>query len=115
MPVKSLEELREGMITKEPVFDEAGNVVLREGVELTGKIIAALRQRGVSGVFVDTDEIADAHDKKQAERFGLTEGEKIRLCRQLDDKVNRIFAGHKDKRMLEMAEAAKRYHKAKIR
>jgi pyruvate/2-oxoacid:ferredoxin oxidoreductase beta subunit len=109
MATKTLDELSEGMITKEPVLDPLGNVVLREGVELTRKIITALKHRGITRIVVNKP------DNQEEKHEGLTNEERERMCQQVEEKIDRLFAGHKDKKMLELAEAAKRYHKSKIR
>jgi len=113
MLTRSMEELSEGMVTKEPVLDATGNVVLREGIRLTKKIITALRHRGITSISVDGAERQSTHEHDDLS--GLTEAERNRTCRQIEERIDRIFTGQKDGRMLELAEAAKRYHKSKIR
>jgi len=113
MTRRSTEELDEGMVTNEPVLDASGNVVLREGIRLTGKIITALRHRGVTSV--DISRVEAKSTGEQNEKPGLTEEERNRAYEQIDKKIGKIFEGQKDRRMLELAEAARRYHKSKIR
>ena len=109
MPRKTLEELDEGMVTEEAVLDNLGNVVLREGVELTKTLILALKNRGVTSISAGS---GGEEDPGQA---GLSEQEKTRMRRQVDEKVDRMFTGHKDRLMRELAEAAKRHLKRKIK
>ena len=109
MPRKTLEELDEGMVTEEAVLDNLGNVVLREGVELTKTLILALKNRGVTSIS------AGSGGEEDPEQSGLSEQEKTRMRRQVDEKVDQMFAGHKDRLMRELAEAAKRYLKRKIK
>lgn len=98
------------MVIEAPVLDETGNVVLREGVQLTRKIIAALKHRGVTRISVNAPGGETGESKT-----GLTEEEKARMCRQIERRIDRVFAGQNDKTMLELAAAAKRYHKSKIK
>lgn len=107
MPRKAVEELGEGMITEEPVLDELGNVVLREGIELTGRLIDGLKNRRVASVSV-----AGAQGSEES---GMTEEEKMAMRRQAEEKVQRMFAGHKNPLMAELAEATKRFVRGKIR
>lgn len=113
MPTMSAEELKEGMVTEEAVLDGEGNVVLREGIKLTGNMISALRHRRVTRVAVAGEHEQDSseHDSQTS----MTEDEKNLAYYQIDEKIAKIFEGQKDPQMLELAEAAKRYHKSKIR
>lgn len=108
MPRKVVEELGEGMITEEAVLDDLGNVVLREGIELTGRLIEGLKNRGVTSVSV-------AQSSGDAEESALSDEEKAQMRRQVDDKVERMFAGHNSPLMSELAEAVKRFLKGKIK
>ena len=109
MPRKTLEELDEGMVTEEAVLDNLGNVVLREGIELTRTLILALKNRGVTSISAGS---GGEEDPGQA---GLSEQERTRMRQQVDEKVDRMFTGHKDLLMRELAEAAKRHLKRKIK
>lgn len=111
MPTKTLEQVREGMVTEEPVRDGTGNVVLAEGIQLTNTIIALLKRRGVNTVHVS----GGKDEKNQSDDGGLSEEERLRMRRRIDEQVDRVFVGQKDRLMLDIAEAAKRHLKSKIK
>jgi len=103
----TLDNVGEGMVTEEAVLDDLGNVVLREGVELTRRMIDVLRHRGVAAVSV-------SGGPEGAGEASLTEEGKRRMRRQIDEKMDHVFAGHAAPLMLELAEASKRFLKGKI-
>ena len=108
MPRVTLQDLDEGMVTEEAVLDDLGNVVLREGIELTTRLIEALRGRGVTSVSVGggTEETVES---------GLTEAERARMRRHIDEKVDCVFAGQENPLMQELAESSKKFLKSKIK
>jgi len=59
MAVVKLNDLKPGMKLTEPVFNINGNLLLREGVELTARHISILKAWGVSQVEVDSQEKTD--------------------------------------------------------
>ncbi len=108
MPRVTLQDLDDGMVTEEAVLDDLGNVVLREGVELTTRLIEALRSRGVTSVSV-------GGGAGETVGSGLTEEEKARMRRHVDEKVDCVFAGQKNPLMEELAESSKKFLKGKIK
>ncbi len=56
---RSIQSLKPGMVVGKAVFDSQGNVLIASGVELTVKYIQGLKDRGISGCFIQDGQTDD--------------------------------------------------------
>jgi hypothetical protein len=102
----SLSEAKAGMKVVKPVLDLTGNMLLREGTELTDAWIERLKARRVSQIVVEESD----------SRTPLSEEDKQRLRAEVDAGVDHMFEKVKEHPIMQQIQESARQHlKAKIK
>lgn len=107
MKLMDLSSVKEGMKLAKPVTDSSGNILLKEGTELTARWIEILRSRKVYEVYIEEEGNAPQ---------GHSEEEKEDLRNKITQEIDRMFRDFEGNALMKhIAEAAKRYLISKVR
>lgn len=89
-----------------PVLDLAGNLLLKEGTELTDAWLERLKIRRVSSLVIEDSATGTA----------LSEDEKLRLLQEIDKSVDHMFERVREHPLMKQIEdAARQYLKSRVK
>jgi hypothetical protein len=105
MILLSIKDVKPGMKTAKSVTDGKGNLLVREGTELSEKWLERLKARGVRFIYVESE----------AEGAGLTPEQIEEKCRQVEAELERMFEGTLHSEVMQhLLRAAKAYARQRI-